>query len=89
MGLIQRKRTRKRPYKAHEFGQRLAEELGVLGDSGHVKVLLPDGLSMHRVVGLVSTLEDDVVVQLEPTPCWRKRAAALVASLPPLPEAEG
>ncbi len=90
MGLMKR-RTRKRPYKAHKFGQRLGEVLGRLGDGGYVKVLTPDGLAMHRIVDLTETIEEDVIVWLEPTPCWRKRATALVAPVPvpPLPEAEG
>lgn len=75
------KAKRKRPYRTHEFGQVLAGELAGLGDSGHVKVLLPDGLTMHRIVGLTPTLEDDLIVTLEEAPCWRKRGTGL-ESLP-------
>lgn len=50
---------------------------------GYLKVLLPDGLASHRVVEVIPTMEDDIILVLEKAPCWRKHTST------DIPKAEG
>lgn len=44
-----------------------------VGGMGFIKVLLPDGLATHRVVEVLPTMEDDIILVLEKAPCWRRK----------------
>jgi adenylate kinase len=73
-------RARKRAQCSANIVAELHSAIAEVGGGGYLKVILPDASASHRVIEVVPTLEDDIILVLEHDPCWRRRINDTVPS---------